>query len=90
MWPAFFQHKKMELIGFLHLLRGKLTGNDQEQINGANQALNALDEEREVYLKEKRAAIRRVNPDWPEKKKTDFVPQGREERESNNRDISGY
>lgn len=91
MFPAFLQHKKKEIIGFLHILRGKMTGNDLERIKGANEALNALEKEREIYLKEKKDAVKRVDPDLKSyERRKDFVPQSREERESNNRDISGY
>lgn len=88
MFPSFFIHKRRELLGFLHILRGKLTGNDHERIKGANEALNALEEERDIYLREKRAAEMRIEPDIGGYKPT--VPQDKVQRESNGRDISAY
>jgi uncharacterized protein YjbJ (UPF0337 family) len=86
MFPSFFSHKKRELMGFLHILRGKLTGDEHERIKGANEALNALEEEREIYLREKRAAEIKLEPELGGYKP--FVPQDKVQREVSNRDIS--
>lgn len=88
MFPSFFRHKKRELSGFLHILRGKLTGDDRERLKGANEALNALEDERDIYLREKRAAEMKVEPDLGGYKTS--VPQDKVQREINNRDISAY
>lgn len=91
MFPSFFIHKKREALGFFHILKGKLTGDDQERIRGANEALNALEDERVIYLREKRAAESRFDPDLSRyHSKEKFVPQDKVARESNNRDISCY
>lgn len=88
MFPSFFKHKRRELMGFLQILRGKLTGDDHERIRGANEALNALEEERDIYLREKRAAEMRIEPDIGGY--SPAVPQDKVQRESNDRDISAY
>ncbi len=65
MFPEFFVHKAKEVLSFLHIMKGKATGDDKTRMKGVDEALNAMDEEREVYLKEKRDASRKVDPDVP-------------------------
>ncbi len=56
MFPEFFFHKAKEVLSFLHIMKGKVTGNDEVRKEGVNEALDAMDEERQVYLNEKREA----------------------------------
>lgn len=91
MFPQFLRYKKKEMKGFLRMIRGKLTGDDRARMLGASEALMALEEERDIYLREKAEAERRVHPDLGSYKAGEhFVPEDKVTRESNNRDISAY
>lgn len=91
MFPEFLRHKKREMKGFLHMIRGKLTSDDRARMIGANEALMALEEERDIYLKEKTEAEKRIHPDIGSYKADEHsVPEDKVMRESNNRDISAY
>lgn len=78
MFPDFFIRKGKEVLSFLHIMKGKATGDDEARKKGVDEALNAMDEEREVYLREKREAERKEDSDIP------FRKNGGE----SNRDIS--
>ncbi len=65
MFPEFFFHKAKEVLSFLHIMKGKVTGNDEVRKKGVNEALNAMDEERQVYLKESEEAKRKTDSDIP-------------------------
>ncbi|HXH75676.1 MAG TPA: hypothetical protein VNJ08_11955 [Bacteriovoracaceae bacterium] len=56
MSPKFFFHKMREVASFLQIMKGKITGNDKERVEGVNNALNAMKDEKEVYLEEKEDA----------------------------------
>jgi hypothetical protein len=71
MFPTFFKHKAKEVLSFLHIMKGKVTGNDEVRKQGVDEALRAMDEEREVYLNEKREAERNIDSDVPGRKKSD-------------------
>lgn len=58
MKPKFFFHKMREVAAFLHIVKAKATNNDQERVKGASDALNAMDDERKVYLEEMEEAIK--------------------------------
>ena len=65
MFPEFFVHKAKEVLSFLHIMKGKATGDDKTRMKGVDEALNAMDEERQIYLKEKKEADRKVDSDIP-------------------------
>ncbi len=77
MFPEFFVNKAKEVLSFLHIMKGKATGNPEARKQGVDEALKAMDKERAVYLREKREAERNVDSDIPLKK-----------GESNSQDIS--
>lgn len=56
MKPEFFFHKMREVKSFLQIMRGRITGSKKDRVEGVNNALNAMKDEREVYLDEKREA----------------------------------
>ncbi len=68
MFPEFFVNKAKEVLSFLHIMKGKATGNVDDRKRGVNEALNAMDKEREIYLKEKREAERNIDSDIPGRK----------------------
>lgn len=68
MFPEFFKNKAKEVLSFLHIMKGKATASDQDRIKGVNEALRAMDKERDVYLKEKREAEKRIDSDVPGRK----------------------
>lgn len=47
-----------ELAAFLHIVKGKATNNDQQIVKGASGALNAMGDERQVYVEEMEEAIK--------------------------------
>jgi len=63
MFPEFFKNKMREVGSFLKIMRGKATGNDQKRQEGVDDALNAMRDEKQVYLNEKREAQRGVDSD---------------------------
>lgn len=63
MFPTFFKHKMREVRSFLKIMRGKATGNDEVRKQGVNDALNAMKDEKKVYLNEKEDAKRGVDSD---------------------------
>lgn len=56
MFPQFFLHKYKEVLSVLQIIRGKLTGDKEMRIQGVNNVLKAMKEERQTYLQEKREA----------------------------------
>ncbi len=58
MFPTFFKHKMREVASFLQIVRGKVTGNPQDRVKGVDHALEAMNDERRVYEKEKEEALR--------------------------------
>lgn len=73
MFPTFFKHKAKEVLSFLHIMKGKVTGNDEVRKQGVDEALKAMDEERQVYLREKKEAERNVDSDVPGRKNPDDI-----------------
>lgn len=69
MFPEFFIHKAKEVLSFLHIMKGKVTGDDKTRMKGVDEALNAMDEERDTYLKERQEASNKVDSDVPMRKK---------------------
>lgn len=57
MSPKFFFHKMREVASFLKIMRGKATGNKKDRVEGVDDALNAMKDEKKVYLDEKREAL---------------------------------
>ena len=83
MFPTFFKHKMREVGSFLRIMKGKLTGNDEERAKGVDQALNAMKDEKRVYEKEKLEASQGIDSDIPVRKGQEKVL-----RESGGQDIS--
>lgn len=77
MFPHFFKNKAKEVLSFLHIMKGKVMGDDEARKEGVDEALAAMDKEREVYLQEKREAERNIDSDVP----------GRGKSENKGRDI---
>jgi hypothetical protein len=69
MFPDFFIEKGKEVVSFLHILRAKVLGDDEARKKGVDEALQTMDKEREVYLREKREADMHVDSDVPYRKK---------------------
>ncbi len=67
MFPEFFVNKAKEVLSFLHIMKGKATNSPHDRKQGVDEALKAMDKEREVYLKEKREAERNIDTDIPGK-----------------------
>lgn len=63
MFPEFFAHKAREVMSFLHIMKGKITDDDEARKEGVEEALESLEKERDVYLKEKEEASRHVDSD---------------------------
>lgn len=57
MSPKFFFHKMREVASFLKIMKGKASGNKKDRVKGVDNALNAMRDEKEVYLDEKRQAL---------------------------------
>ena len=57
MSPKFFVHKMREVASFLKIMRGKVTGNKKDRVEGVDDALNAMKDEKKVYLDERRDAL---------------------------------
>lgn len=90
MFPKFLKYKRDELKGAFHLIVGKLTGNERKRLKGAEEAINALEKERESYLKEKLEAENKLEPDLDSYRAQHQNPGDKVIRETNNRDISPY
>ena len=60
MSPQFFIHKMREVASFLKIMRGKATGNKKDRVVGADNALRAMKDEKEVYLDERRQALNEI------------------------------
>ena len=75
MFPDFFIRKDKEVLSFLHIMKGKATGDHEARKKGVDEALASMDEEREVYLQERREAERGVDSDIPFKKKGTSQPE---------------
>ncbi len=71
MFPTFFKHKAKEVLSFLHIMKGKVTGNDEDRKDGVDEALRAMDEERQVYLREKKEAEKNIDSEVPRRKNGD-------------------
>lgn len=71
MFPTFFKHKAKEVLSFLHIMKGKVTGDDEARKQGVDEALRSMDKERQVYLQEKREAESHIDTDVPARKNTD-------------------
>lgn len=78
MFPEFFVHKAKEVLSFLHIMKGKVSGDNETRMKGVDEALNAMEEEREIYLKEKREASRDVDTDVPLRNKNAQDEAGRD------------
>jgi hypothetical protein len=52
MSPKFFFHKMREVASFLKIMRGKATGNKKDRLEGVDDALNAMKNEKKFYLDE--------------------------------------
>lgn len=88
MFPTFFKHKMREVASFLRIMKGKVTGNDQERIKGADQALNAMKDERRVYQNEKAEAKSGVDSDINLQNRRNPEPQEKVLRESGGQDLT--
>lgn len=84
MFPQFFKHKMREVGSFLRIIKGKVTGNDQERSKGVDEALNAMKDEKEVYLQEREEASKGADSDLSNRPD----PQEKVLRESGGQDIS--
>jgi hypothetical protein len=71
MFPAFFKHKAKEVLSFLHIMKGKASGNDEVRKQGVDEALRSMDQERQVYLREKKEAEKNIDSDVPGRKNSD-------------------
>lgn len=71
MFPHFFKNKAKEVLSFLHIMKGKVTMDDEVRKQGVDEALSAMDKERDVYLQEKREAERNIDTDVPGRGKPD-------------------
>lgn len=78
MSPKFFFHKMREVASFLQIMKGKATGNKKDRVKGVDNALNAMKDEKQVYLDEKQQALNEM----PE------AGQDKVLRESGGQDIS--
>lgn len=63
MFPTFFIHKMREVASFLQIVKGKVSGKTEDRVKGVDHALEAMDAERKVYLKEKQDALEGKTPD---------------------------
>ena len=62
MSPKFFFHKMREVASFMKIIRGKVTGKRKDRVDGVNDALNAMEDEKKIYLDEKREALNEKQP----------------------------
>lgn len=83
MFPTFFKHKMREVRSFLRIMKGKATGNDEERKRGVDDALRAMKDEKDVYLKEKNEARKSVDSDVKIRSgEQQADPRAKENRES--------
>lgn len=90
MFPEFFKNKMREVGSFLKIMRGKATGNDEKRKEGVDDALNAMKDEKKVYLKERKEAESGVDSDVNERYRREHPmdPADKVLRESGGQDIS--
>lgn len=90
MFPEFFKNKMREVGSFLRIMKGKATGNDHERARGVDEALNAMKDEKKVYLKEKGEAERGIDSDISARYRREHPadPSDKVIRESGGQDIS--
>jgi Sec-independent protein translocase protein TatA len=90
MFPTFFKHKMRKVGSFLRIVKGKVTGNDQERARGVDQAMNAMKDEKKVYQKEKNEARSGVDSDLNKRSRQDYPQEAQDKviRESGGQDIS--
>lgn len=55
--PKFFFHKMREVRSFFKIIKGKVIGSKKDRVNGVDDALKAMNDERQVYLDEKQKAL---------------------------------
>lgn len=79
MSPKFFFHKMREVASFLKIMKGKAIGSKKDRAEGVDDALNAMEDEKKVYLDEKREALNEKQPQ---------AGQDKVLRESGGQDIS--
>lgn len=85
MFPDFFIHKFREVGSFIEILKGRIMGDSKVRLSGVENALKAMKDERKVYEKERRDALRRPMA-APIDQTGEMID--RPVRESENRDIS--
>lgn len=56
----FFKNKMKEVRSFFKIMKGKATSRPQERVEGVNEALRSMEEEKQEYLKEREAAENKV------------------------------
>lgn len=90
MFPEFFKNKMREVGSFLKIMRGKATKNDKVRREGVDDALNAMKDEKKVYLKERREAEAGVDSDISDRYRREHPidPSDKVIRESGGQDIS--
>lgn len=90
MFPEFFKNKMREVGSFLKIMKGKVSHDDQTRKEGVRDALNAMKDEKKIYLKEAAEAERGVDSDFTHRYKMDHpsMPQDKVLRESGGQDIT--
>lgn len=58
MGPKFFIYKMREVKSFLQIVRGKIFHKQEDRIEGVNNALDAMKDEKRQYTKERREALK--------------------------------
>lgn len=56
MKPIFFFYKMREVKSFFKIISARLSGNTRRRIEGVNEALDNMKDEKKVYLEERRKA----------------------------------
>lgn len=85
MFPDFFKHKAKEVKSFLKIMKGKVSGNDQERVKGVEDALRNTKDEQKTYQAERDNAYAGIDPDT---KRYQPDPEEKVLRESGGQDIS--
>lgn len=85
MFPDFFKHKFKEVKSFVRIMKGKVSGNDQERLQGVDDALKNMKDEQRTYEEERREAYNGIDPDT---KRFQPDPQEKVLKESGGQDIS--
>jgi uncharacterized protein YjbJ (UPF0337 family) len=90
MFPEFFMHKMREVKSFLKIMRGKATGNKKDRVEGVDDALNAMKDEKKVYQREKNEARSGRDEEYTERYASEHISDPRDKiaRESGGQDIS--